>query len=68
MAIVNLYNLEFKQTKIFLLHRELEETIFMEQHGDFVLDNYKVYLFKKYLYGLKKILRNSIMSLFLKIV
>lgn len=41
--------------KIDFLHRDLGETIYMEQPGGFVEDKAKVCLLKKYLYELKQI-------------
>ncbi|CAJ2668093.1 unnamed protein product [Trifolium pratense] len=43
MAIVNMYDLELEQTdvKTAFLHRELEETIYMQQPEGFVKDNSK---------------------------
>ncbi|PNX72588.1 copia LTR rider, partial [Trifolium pratense] len=56
MAIVNMYDIELEQmdVKTAFLHRDLEETIYMQQPEGFVEDNSKVCLLKKSLYGLKQ--------------
>ena len=59
MAIVNQFNLELEQmdVKTAFLCGDLEDTIYMQQPEGFVLDNSKVCLLKKSLYGLKQIPR-----------
>jgi len=57
MAIVNQFNHELEQmdVKTVFLHGDLEDTIYLEQLEGFVEDKSKVFLLKKFLYGLKQI-------------